>query len=363
MVRCTKSIPDCHPGSLNHMVCLVINQMRESLMRILRCIIHPVLALRDYPVLFRAGDFIFVTTGVINSLAAVLSYLCAFFLYCRIFPGETAENTFAWNLAMVSVVSLAFSKGFHYFALGKVFFRNPKKYLAETAFYNQGGQLGVLFGTMWLAWITGINFFGCMDINLTAGCLALALGRLGCYSYGCCHGRPTNSRFGVAYDHPDTKVLRLFPDLKGIPLVPTQLISALVAFALFITALLWLTGFSPPAGIVSTFLIFAYNGFRLLIERYRINVVDVESKRLRNGFYIRVAQFIIGIGVVYALVLWWFRMPRLSLTTSPWPDADTGVNLITPEYVEVSLALFIVYMLVWGVHYKKLGQHFQWRRT
>lgn len=332
-------------------------------MRILKCIMRPVLLLRDHPVLFRTGNFIIVTTGIINSLAAVLSFLCALVLYHSVFPAEAAERNFAWNLVVVSLVSLVFSKGFHFFALGKVFLRNPKRHVAETAFYNQGGQLGVLGGTIWFAWFTDINFFGCMDINLTAGCLALALGRLGCYSYGCCHGRPTKGRLGIAYDHPDAKVLRLFPELKGIPLFPTQLLSALFSFTLFITAMLWLTFFSPRAGVISTFLIFAYNGFRILIEKYRLNVVDVESKEIRNGFYTRVAQFILGIGVIYLFFLLWSRTPSLSLTASSWLDLPTSVYPMTPVYGKVSLVLFIVYMLAWSIHYKKLGQHFQWQRT
>jgi len=340
-----------------------MNPMMKSLMMILKCITHPVLSLKNYPVLFRTGNFIIVTTGIINSLAAVLSFLCALYLYHRIFPLEAGEKDFAWNLAAVSIFSLVFSKGFHFFALGRVFFRNPKKHAAETAFYNQGGQFGVLLGTMWLAWFTDINFFGCMDINLTAGCLALALGRVGCYSYGCCHGRPTKSPFGIAYDHPDAKVLRLFPELKGIPLVPTQLISALFTLLLFFTAILLLSHVSPRAGIVSMFLIIAYSGFRILIERYRLNVVDVNSKQIRNDFYVRVARVILGIGIVYALILFWLRTPRLSLNTISWPDFHPGVYLTTPVYVEVSLALFTIYMLAWSVHYKKLGQHFQWQRT
>jgi len=339
-----------------------MSQVYRSLLCTIKMIIHPVLALKDYPVLFRAGHYIIVTTGVINSLAAVLSYVCALSLYQYIFPNADLGKDFAWKLAMVSVFSLVFSKLFHYFALGKLFFMNPKRYLAETAFYNQGGQFGVLFGTIWFAWVTDISFFACMDINLTAGCLALSLGRVGCYSYGCCHGRPTNSRFGIAYDHPETKVLRLFPELKGVPLVPTQLISALFTLALFSGAIISFSYFSPRAGMVSTFLIFAYSGFRILIERHRLDVVDVQSKENRNEFYIRVARFIMGIGVTYALVLLWMRTPHIFLSASSWPVSFPGLFLMTPGYAEGSLTLFLIYLLVWGIHYKNLGQHFQWKR-
>ena len=46
------------------------------------------------------------------------------------------------------------------------------------------------------------------------------LGRLGCFSQGCCHGRPTSFPWGVTFTHPACSVQE---NLLGVPLHPTQL--------------------------------------------------------------------------------------------------------------------------------------------
>lgn len=338
------------------------NPAMDTLQTVLSFVFHPVLVLKNHPVLFKYKDVYIVTAGLINSVAAVLSLVCALYFYKALFPVETADGSWVWKLAMVPFFSLFFSKAFHVVALGREFLRNPKKYLGETAFYNQGGQFGVLFGTIWFSVVTGINFLACMDINLLGGCLALTLGRVGCYSYGCCHGRRTSSRFAVVYTHPQTKVLRVFPELANVPLVPTQLISAAYNFLLFL-AMLWALSLSPKAGMVSAFFILAYNGFRIFIERYRLSVINVSTKKIWMQFYMRVAALFAGFGGVYLLFVLWTQAPRLSFAAPLTPGEYFRWMASQPQTVAVLVITFAVYMLTWGMHYKKMGQHFQWHRV
>lgn len=196
------------------------------ILAILKFILRPIVVLKDYPVLFRLGHFYIITAGLINAVAAVTGLLVATYFYMSNFPAETANGVWIWKLSLIPVSVLLFGKAFHFFALGMASLRHPLKHFAETAFYNQGGQIGIFIGTILFSYTTGINFLFCMDVNLTAGCLALAIGRIGCHSYGCCHGRATDSPFSIAYSHHQSKVLRIFPELANVPLVPTQLISA-----------------------------------------------------------------------------------------------------------------------------------------
>ena len=57
--------------------------------------------------------------------------------------------------------------------------------------------------------------------------LAQAFGRIGCFFAGCCYGKETHSHFGIAFPEHS-----LAP--AGIPLVPTQLISSLGDFCIFL---------------------------------------------------------------------------------------------------------------------------------
>ena len=334
----------------------------KRLSAVLSVAFYPIVVLKNYPILIKWREFYIVTGGVINSIAAVISILIAFYYYRTLFPAETAGPGFIWKLTMVGFFSLLFSKLFHFAAMGREFLRNPGKYMSETAFYNQGGQIGVLFGTIWLAWSSGINFLACMDINLLAGCFGLAMGRLGCYSYGCCHGRETTSRFATVYTHPSTKALRVFPELTNVPLVPTQLISAAFTFALFVV-LVGLMTRAPEAGMVSAAFIVTYNCFRFFIERYRLSVVNVESGKVRMRFYMSVAATILGIGVIYAVFVLSQQSPRLTIEQPLSLGQFLAADVAQPQTIGAMAVVLAVYILMWSTHYKKLGQHFEWKKV
>lgn len=323
-------------------------------------LLRPVLALKDYPILVRFGNVYLITGGLIISFSAVVSLLFADYLFLAAFPAEAGAQNWIWHIVVIHLCSLFFSKIFHYFALGKEFFRNLKKHLAETAFYNQGGQLGVLAGTVWLSLNSGINFFACMDLIITAGCLALALGRIGCYSYGCCHGRPTTSRLATVYTHPASKPLRIFPELSHVPLVPTQLYSAAFNFIILFSIIFILT-LGPKAGLVSAYFVIVYNIFRFFIERYRISVVRISERKADTGIFQGTAISFIFFGALYLAAVLWIPSPHVSLV-APIGASEFFEKLFSEPY-SIAAVIFIlaVYIATWALHYKKLGQHFEWQ--
>lgn len=77
------------------------------------------------------------------------------------------------------------------------------------------------------------------DYCSAAGALGHAVGRLGCFFNGCCHGAPTDLPWGVAFTSPAAD---LDPVLLGIPLHPTALYEAGAEMAL---ALLLIRGVLP----------------------------------------------------------------------------------------------------------------------
>jgi phosphatidylglycerol:prolipoprotein diacylglycerol transferase len=95
--------------------------------------------------------------------------------------------------------------------------------------------------------------------------LGHAIGRLGCFSAGCCWGKPTTSWIGVRFTEKAS-------ELTGVPidtaLVPTQLIEAAANLLIFVF-LLWLTKRRKFEGqIIYTYLMI-YAVARFTIEFWR----------------------------------------------------------------------------------------------
>jgi phosphatidylglycerol:prolipoprotein diacylglycerol transferase len=92
-----------------------------------------------------------------------------------------------------------------------------------------------------------------------------AIGRLGCFSAGCCWGKPTTSWIGVKFTEKAS-------ELTGVPfdtpLVPTQLIEAIANFVLF-AGLWWLWKRKKFDGQVIFAYFIAYSVIRFTIEFWR----------------------------------------------------------------------------------------------
>ncbi len=71
------------------------------------------------------------------------------------------------------------------------------------------------------------NFLRTLDLVSLAVILGLSIGRWGCFSAGCCYGKPTDFATGVVFKHPQTLAM------QGIQLHPTQIYEALGMFLTF----------------------------------------------------------------------------------------------------------------------------------
>ncbi len=103
-----------------------------------------------------------------------------------------------------------------------------------------------------------------LDIGAAVVPFGHAFGRLGCFSAGCCYGKPSNLPWSVTFSHPDC----LAADVLNIPVHPTQLYSFL--FLAGLTA--FLVRLHPrrrfPGQMASFYLLF-YGVFRFAVEFLR----------------------------------------------------------------------------------------------
>lgn len=186
-----------------------------------------------HPILFKIGSFELASYGLMTALAYLAA---AWYLYKRLHSIQLDKDTF-WNIIFIAFVSaLAGSKLLYLivswpdlgptladklrtavrdFRYGFVFFGGAVTAIACLLYYLKKKRLDVLKTA---------------DFFIVALPLGHAIGRIGCFLAGCCHGKPTDLPWGIAFTDPHSLVAR---EYLGVHLHPTQLYEALLNLILF----------------------------------------------------------------------------------------------------------------------------------
>ncbi|MBD3263471.1 MAG: prolipoprotein diacylglyceryl transferase [Candidatus Omnitrophica bacterium] len=246
-----------------------------------------------YPELFSIGPLTFYTYGFLVLLGIILS-----FLVCRAAAGREGierpvfENLFFWSLLWGFIGA----RILYVVTEWESFLKTPWEII-----FNRSGFVfygGFFFGGLALYFISTkkkINFFKIADIFILGVPLAHSFGRIGCFCYGCCYGVPTSSGIGVLFP-PDSPA-----GMLGAKVIPTQLISALSLFMIFILLLL-LRKKKRFNGQLLVAYLFLYSTFRFIIEFFR-------GDPRGTVFNIPTSQFISLFMFIAAVVLL-FALPR-----------------------------------------------------
>jgi phosphatidylglycerol:prolipoprotein diacylglycerol transferase len=210
-----------------------------------------------YPELFRIGDFVISTFGVMMAIA----FLVGSWITAQRMKEEGLDPDLATTLLV-------------YVMLGGI--AGSKLYFAVDVHLRTGVPFTqLLFARDGITWYGGlvmatvVGAIGCrihgvsvkkvMDCTAVAGAVGQALGRVGCFLVGDDYGMPTDLPWGIAFPRgaPPT----------DLPVHPTQLYE--IAWLLPVAALLW------RRRNVSPFLFGEYialNGLgRIFIEMLRVN--------------------------------------------------------------------------------------------
>jgi phosphatidylglycerol---prolipoprotein diacylglyceryl transferase len=130
--------------------------------------------------------------------------------------------------------------------------------------------------------------------------LGQAIGRLGCFSAGCCWGKPCHVPWGVTFS--DTYTGATIGTPLGTPLHPSQLYESTAAF-LVLALLLWLSRRKSFHGQVALAYVALYSLIRFVLEFWR---GDAE-RGLWFGNTVSTSQlvaiaFLVGVAVLYPRV-------------------------------------------------------------
>lgn len=128
------------------------------------------------------------------------------------------------------------------------------------AFY--GGFLGAFLMALWYVKKHKLPLWPLADLLAPSVAAGETVGRLGCFSAGCCYGKPCHLPWAITFTNPHS----LAP--LGIPLHPTQLYHALANLLIFLI-LIWLYPKRKFPGQVFFAYLFLYGLARFSIEFLR----------------------------------------------------------------------------------------------
>src|SRR6185436_13384548 len=258
-----------------------------------------------YPELFRIGSFPINTYGVFLALA----FLCAILIAVRLarrdgLPGDKIYDLSLWML----LASLIGSKVLMLFTEPE--YRDHPLSLFSLDFLRSGG---VFYGGLLGAVIAGyflikryrIDWWKTADACAPGIAIGNFFGRLGCFSAGCCWGKPTTLPWGV-------KFTELGHEITGVPtdayLHPTQLYESFSMLIVFFF-LLWLHKHKRFSGQVILLYALLYSIIRFLIEFLRDDPRgDLFGLTTRTGLSTsQLISIVVGIGALVLLIIRWRR--------------------------------------------------------
>lgn len=215
-----------------------------------------------YPILFKIGPLTLHTYGMF----VALGFLAGFYVLRQQFDRQGLDVSLVDNLAFLLLLGGLFGARLAHFVFAepKILFNHPLTFFRiwEGGLVFYGALLVGLVILILYARYRELPLLALFDAFSAPMLIAHALGRLGCFSAGCCYGKPTASFAAVTFTHPES----LAPTL--IPLHPTQLYSSLGNLTLFGLALA-LSRRNPPQGSLIAFYLLGYGTFRFLIEFIR----------------------------------------------------------------------------------------------
>ena len=182
------------------------------------------------------------------------------------------------------------------------FFANPLMFFKvwEGGLVFQGGVILSIIYTIYFCRKNDLKFFTISDICAPALSMGHALGRIGCFFAGCCHGRecPVDYPFALIFPKFDNGIGIAPP---GVPLYPTQIFESLGEWVI-LGLLLSFRKKKPFDGAVFLLYLILYAILRSVVEIYRGDFTRgyIIDPYLSNG------QFYSLIGFICAVFLWFY---------------------------------------------------------
>ena len=240
-----------------------------------------------YPELLHIDGFTLNSYGVMMALAFIGAGLVARWQFKK----RGLDPDFIYGLLIAAIIGGLLGAKIHYLIIHPE--QWPSNLLSGAGLVWFGGLFGAIAAVVAVTLLSKKRLAVVMDAGGVAVPLGYAIGRIGCFLRGCCHGKPTDLPWGMSFPQG------IPPTPEGVHVHPTQLYSMganLVIFAL----MAWVIG---PRIKREGALIFIYAVLagveRFLVEFIRTN--EPVALGLTQQQWIALALIVVG-----AVGAWWF---------------------------------------------------------
>jgi phosphatidylglycerol:prolipoprotein diacylglycerol transferase len=173
--------------------------------------------------------------------------------------------------------------------------RYPSEILTLSTLQAGGVFYGGLIAALAIAWWymrkTRLPALKTADVFAPAIALGHGIGRLGCFSAGCCGGVECHLPWAVTFNNPLAQVPQ---ELLHVPLHPTQLYESFAEFLIF-GVLYWRIRKPHPPGAMIALYLMLYPAARFVVEFFRYHEQgNLFGGPLDTGQWISLALFLLG---------------------------------------------------------------------
>jgi|SRR5450631_2180889 prolipoprotein diacylglyceryltransferase len=165
-------------------------------------------------------------------------------------------------------------------------------------------EIAILIMCSLALWILRFPVLPYLDITLMGIATFLAFGRIGCFSVGCCHGKPFKGGVMYGREHAKKGFTSYYID---VPLLPVQLMESAFVFLVVISGVVLIILRFPPGTFLTVYTVI-YGSFRFVIEFFRGDAERPYFKGLSEAQWTTI--LLIGISVIFAILgfmtfYWW----------------------------------------------------------
>lgn len=251
-----------------------------------------------YPIIFQFGWITIHTYGLLLSVA----FLAGLFAIAKLASRDGIDPNLVYDLGLyIALSALVGAKLLLFVTESDYYLQNPGEIFSLDTL--RAG--GVFYGGFILAVLVAVfftrkhrlGFWRVADVFSPGIALGQAIGRVGCFSAGCCYGKETSVPWAVVFTNPYSHERVGVPLM--VPLHPSQLYEA-VANAVLFSVLWFATRKKKFDGQIFIWYLTLYGIIRFVLEFWR---GDADRGFVLGGL-LSTSQFISLLMLCLAVTLW-----------------------------------------------------------